>query len=129
MHRTIGIEQQRLKDFSAGKSLTTLPGSQLFQAMAHVSTIIKRFRHVKDFWQVLSEIGSMLGVTDAREIIYSAVGLLNDDQLDITPDYTLGLNEVLIQTTAAFLHGKGDLQILSYLPRSQRGGEPLPRTG
>jgi hypothetical protein len=81
-------------------------------------------RHVlgnsKNFWSLLSEVAPNSRCTDGRDKFYGFVGLLEDEDIIIRPDYKKGPHEVFIDSARSYIEGKSSLEILSLLPRQGR---------
>jgi hypothetical protein len=81
-------------------------------------------RHVlgnsKNFWSLLSEVAPNSRCTDVRDKFYGFLGLLEDEDIVITPDYKKGPHEVFIDSARSYVEGKRSLEMLSLLPRQGR---------
>lgn len=81
-------------------------------------------RHVlgnpKDFWSLLSEVAPNSRCTDIRDKFYGFLGLLEDEDIVVTPDYKKGAHEVFIDSARSYVEGKSSLEILCLVPRQGR---------
>ncbi|TID18062.1 HET-domain-containing protein [Venturia nashicola] len=69
------------------------------------------------FWQTLSIVAPYTHCADPRDRLFAFLGLLNDDTIDVKPDYRVPHYEILTDTAKRFIEAKASLEIFSLIPR------------
>ncbi|KAF2436100.1 hypothetical protein EJ08DRAFT_645110 [Tothia fuscella] len=127
----LALATSRLETDSEGMpngGVTTQPGfHQLYSMVQHRSNIL--FGKPPDFWQLLSDTAPHGHCSDDRDSLYALLGFLNDDRVNIQPNYRIALHDVFVDAAKCFIDGQMKLDILSFVPRAMRdssGEEGVP---
>ena len=67
------------------------------------------------FHEVLSIRSSFVDATDNRDLVYAFLGFLDDDNVNITVDYNLSIEQVFTETAKAIIHARDDLDLFGCL--------------
>jgi hypothetical protein len=108
--------------------VTTQPGfHQLYSIVQARSD--RAWGKPQDFWQMLSSVAPYSHCSDPRDRLFAFLGLLDDDTVEVKPDYRVPRYEIITDTAKRFIEGKQSLDIFSLTPRvgqeeSQREGVP-----
>jgi hypothetical protein len=100
--------------------VTTTQGFHQLYAMVQHQTDRNIFGRSPDFWQLLSETAPNSHCSDNRDSLYSLLGFLDDESIKIQPNYRTDRHDVFIDAARCFIEGKLNLDILSFVPRSNR---------
>lgn len=104
--------------------VTMQPGFyKLYSMVQHRSDLM--FGKPPDFWQLLSDSAPHGHCSDDRDSLYALLGFLNDDTIDIQPNYRIARHDVFIDAAKCFIESQMKLDILTYVPRSARNESSL----
>ena len=121
----LALATSRLETDEMGGALplicvTNLTGFHQLFSMVQARSERHTLGNSKNFWSLLSEVAPNSRCTDPRDKFYGFLGLLEDEDIVITPDYKKGPHEVFIDSARSFAEGKRSLEMLSLLPRQGR---------
>ncbi|KAH8648305.1 hypothetical protein BGZ60DRAFT_222151, partial [Tricladium varicosporioides] len=86
----------------------------IFTRMAKYDLLI---RH--SFYAKLSEVSAFRDATDPRDLVYGMLGLKEEGQIVIEPNYSLEIGQVFHQAAIAIIQGTGVLDLFEALPIDQ----------
>lgn len=96
--------------------VTTQPGfHQLYSIVQARSD--RAWEKPQDFWQMLSSVAPYTHCADPRDRLFAFLGLLDDETIEVKPDYRAPRYEILTDTAKRLIEGKASLEIFSLTPR------------
>ncbi|QDS77509.1 hypothetical protein FKW77_000542 [Venturia effusa] len=71
----------------------------------------------QDFWQMLSNVAPYTHCTDPRDRLFAFLSLLEDDTVEVKPDYRVPRFEIWTDVAKKIIEGKSNLDLFSLCPR------------
>jgi hypothetical protein len=111
------METRLLSSHRENECVTNLQGFYNLVSMAETRAQKSTSTEQLDFLSLLSDIAPHSLSSDPRDSIYAFIGLIEDEDVKIEPDYQLDMIEVRVGFAESFIEGKRNLDILAFCPR------------
>jgi hypothetical protein len=111
------IEIKYLKTWQENNCVSLASGYDHLYAIARLRRNLSRGVKERDFWELLSDIAPTSKCSIPVDIVYAFLGLMDDDTVQLEPDYSHTVRQAFIATARAVIFGRKSLDIFGFLER------------